>query len=147
MVYNDVFIAFEKIYQKLGVTLTERGESFYQSMMAETVQDLESKGTIVYIIQINAKSLVGLLKEDQGSKVIFVPGYELPLMLVKSDGAFTYDTSDMTALKHRVMVEKGDWLIYVVDSGQVCIWTRTIFYAIRILCIAGNTLSVDLCSC
>ena len=53
--------------------------------------------------------------------MIFVPGYELPLMLVKSDGAFSYDTSDMTALKHRVMVEKGDWLVYVVDSGQVCI--------------------------
>lgn len=52
--------------------------------------------------------------------MVFVPGYEVPLMLVKSDGAFTYDTSDMTALKHRVMVEKGDWLIYVVDSGQVC---------------------------
>ena len=42
-------------------------------------------------------------------------------MLVKTDGAFTYDTSDMTALKHRVKMEKGDWLIYVVDSGQVCI--------------------------
>jgi len=42
-------------------------------------------------------------------------------MIVKSDGAFTYDTSDLTALKHRVMVEKGDWLIYVVDSGQVCV--------------------------
>lgn len=50
-----------------------------------------------------------------------MPGYELPLMLVKSDGAFTYDTSDMTALRHRVTAEKGDWLVYVVDSGQVCI--------------------------
>ena len=113
------------------MTLTERGESFYQSMMAETVQDLESKGIIEYMIQFNTESLVGLLKEDQGSKVIFVPGYELPLMLVKSDGAFTYDTSDMTALKHRVMVEKGDWLIYVVDSGQVYIWTHAIICAIK----------------
>lgn len=41
-------IGFEKIYQKLGVTLTERGESFYQSMMSETVKDLESKGVPSY---------------------------------------------------------------------------------------------------
>ena len=47
-----VFIAFEKIYQKLGVTLTERGESFYQPMMAETVKDLESKGIIMYVYKL-----------------------------------------------------------------------------------------------
>lgn len=41
---------FEKIYQKLGVTLTERGESFYQSMMPGTVQDLESKGNHMYVL-------------------------------------------------------------------------------------------------
>ena len=70
-------------------------------------------------ILIHRKLIVGLLKEDQGSKVIFIPGHELPLMIVKSDGAFTYDTSDITALRHRVSEEKGDWLIYVVDSGQV----------------------------
>ena len=55
---------------------------------------------------------------------------DLPLTIVKSDGGFTYDTSDMAALKHRVEEEKADWLIYVVDSGQVmsssdleyCVW-------------------------
>ena len=51
---------------------------------------------------------------------MFVSGQQIPLTLVKSDGGFTYDTSDMTALKHRLEEEKGDWLIYVVDSGQVC---------------------------
>ena len=49
---------------------------------------------------------------------MFVEG-RLPLTIVKSDGGFTYDTSDLTALKHRVEEEKADWLIYVVDSGQV----------------------------
>lgn len=28
--------------------ITERGESFYQPMMSETVKDLESKGTVMY---------------------------------------------------------------------------------------------------
>lgn len=36
----------------------------------------------------------------------------------KSDGAFTYDTSDLACLRHRIQKENGDWLIYVVDAGQ-----------------------------
>ena len=60
----------------------------------------------------------GLVKEEDGRKLVFVPGMEIPLTIVKSDGGFTYDTSDLAALRHRVDVEKGDWLIYVVDAGQ-----------------------------
>ena len=49
---------------------------------------------------------------------MFVPGERVPLTVQKSDGGFTYDTSDIAAAKHRAEEEKGDWLIYVVDSGQ-----------------------------
>ena len=42
----------------------------------------------------------------------------MPLTIVKSDGGFTYDTSDLAALRHRVSEERGDWLVYVVDAGQ-----------------------------
>ena len=35
---------FAKIYEKLGVTLIERGESFYQEMMGAVVEDLENRG-------------------------------------------------------------------------------------------------------
>ena len=51
---------------------------------------------------------------------MYVEGQSVPLIIVKSDGGFTYDTSDMAAIRHRIEEEKGDWLIYVVDSGQVC---------------------------
>ena len=37
-------IRFEAIYKKLGVTCTERGESFYQPLMPEVVKELEAKG-------------------------------------------------------------------------------------------------------
>lgn len=50
---------------------------------------------------------------------MWVDGQTIPLTLVKSDGGYTYDTSDMAALQHRLHTEKGDWLIYVVDNGQV----------------------------
>ena len=38
------------------------------------------------------------------------------MTVVKTDGGFTYDTSDMAALKYRLEEDKADWLIYVVDS-------------------------------
>ena len=37
---------------------------------------------------------------------------------MKSDGGFTYDTSDMAALKQRVYEEKADRIVYVTDAGQ-----------------------------
>lgn len=64
-------------------------------------------------------SFSGVLVEDEGRKVLFVDGFNVPLTIVKSDGGFTYATSDITALKQRVEEEKADWIIYVVDAGQV----------------------------
>ena len=61
----------------------------------------------------------GKVVEDDGRKVVFVEGYKVPLTVVKSDGGFTYDTSDLAALQQRVHDENADWLIYVTDAGQV----------------------------
>ncbi|XP_064481164.1 arginine--tRNA ligase, cytoplasmic-like isoform X2 [Ornithodoros turicata] len=94
---------FARIYECLGVSLVERGESFYQNLMKEVVQDLTQKG---------------MLEDDEGRKVMFAKGHTVPLTVVKSDGGFTYDTSDLAALKHRVEKEQADWIVYVVDAGQ-----------------------------
>lgn len=64
-------------------------------------------------------AFAGFVQVDDGRKVVFVPGFPVPLTIMKSDGGYTYDTSDLAALKHRLCEEKGDILIYVVDSGQV----------------------------
>lgn len=37
-------LEFEHIYKRLGITVEERGESFYHSMMSSVIDDLESKG-------------------------------------------------------------------------------------------------------
>lgn len=94
---------FDKIYTRLDVTLIERGESFYQNMMTGVVAELERKGQVI---------------QEEGRKVVFVSGMKVPLTVVKSDGGFTYDTSDLAALRQRVYDENGDWLIYVTDAGQ-----------------------------
>ena len=62
---------------------------------------------------------LGKVKTEEGRKVVFVEGMKNPLTVVKSDGGFTYDTSDLAAIKQRLEDENGDWLIYVTDAGQV----------------------------
>lgn len=49
---------------------------------------------------------------------------------MKSDGGFTYDTSDMAAIKYRIDEEKADWIIYVTDLGQATHF-QTIFACAR----------------
>merc|ERR1712112_691205 len=96
-------LEFQKVYDRLDVKLVERGESFYQEMMKGVVEDLTKKK---------------MLEEDDGRKIMFAPGITVPLTVVKSDGGFTYDTSDMAALRQRIEDEAADWLVYVTDAGQ-----------------------------
>lgn len=60
----------------------------------------------------------GCLEEDEGRKVMW-GDQTIPLTIVKSDGGFTYDTSDMAAIKQRLREEKADWLVYVTDLGKL----------------------------
>ena len=46
-----------------------------------------------------------------------VEGYNVPLTVVKSDGGFTYDTTDLAAVYYRLGLGM-DSIIYVVDNGQ-----------------------------
>lgn len=96
---------FAKLYERLDIKLIERGESFYQKFMVTIVKELAEKG---------------LLEEDEGRKIMWCEEQNVgvPMTIIKSDGGFTYDTSDMAAIKHRIHVEKADWLIYVTDGGQ-----------------------------
>lgn len=63
----------------------------------------------------------GVTEIDDGRKIAWAPGMSVPLTLVKSDGGHTYDTSDMAAIRHRLQEEKADWILYVIDQGQVCL--------------------------
>ncbi|XP_074068565.1 arginine--tRNA ligase, cytoplasmic isoform X2 [Macrotis lagotis] len=108
---------FKKIYEALDISLIERGESFYQDRMVDIVKEFEEKG----FVQV-----------DDGRKIVFVPECSIPLTIVKSDGGYTYDTSDLAAIKQRLMEEKADVIIYVVDNGQA-LHFQTIFAAAQMI--------------
>ena len=44
---------FQKVYDRLDITLIERGESFYQKRMERLVEELESKGLYKHCIFYN----------------------------------------------------------------------------------------------
>lgn len=96
--------SFEKVYKRLCVTLNECGESFYNPMIPGVIQKFK-----------DAK----LIENEEGdAKVVFVDGYQAPLMLQKSDGGFGYDSTDMAALDYRINTLGCDRVIYITDYTQ-----------------------------
>ncbi|MEM1251729.1 MAG: arginine--tRNA ligase [Cyanobacteria bacterium P01_H01_bin.21] len=100
---------FQKIYDRLDITIQERGESFYNPLLDDVVKDLTS---------------LGLLEEDQGAQVVFLEGFTnkdgnpQPLIVRKSDGGFNYATTDLAAIRQRTIDEKAERVIYITDAGQ-----------------------------
>ena len=100
---------FQKIYDRLDITIQERGESFYNPLLDNVVKDLTS---------------LGLLEEDQGAQVVFLEGFTnkdgnpQPLIVRKSDGGFNYATTDLAAIRQRTIDEKAERVIYITDAGQ-----------------------------
>jgi len=97
-------MAFNRIYDRLGITVEERGESFYNSLIPPIVEDLQARGLCV---------------ESNGAMCLFTPKVaEIPLMAVKSDGGFGYDSTDLAAIYHRLFLMRADWVVYITDLGQ-----------------------------
>ncbi|MEB3350544.1 MAG: arginine--tRNA ligase [Cyanobacteriota bacterium] len=104
---------FQRIYDRLGIRLSERGESFYNPLLPAVVADLEA---------------AGLLVTDNGAQCVFLEGVTgkdgqpLPLIVQKSDGGFNYATTDLAAIRYRFAPPPaGDGarrVIYVTDAGQ-----------------------------
>ena len=103
---------YRTIYERLGVTLTDADlapESFYNPMLGDVCDELESLGVAVI---------------SDGALCAFPPGFTardgtpLPIILRKSDGGYGYDATDMAAIRYRIRDLGADRLIYVVGSEQ-----------------------------
>jgi arginyl-tRNA synthetase len=100
------------LYQRLGVTLKREhvaGESQYNPELANVCAELEAKG---------------VARISDGALCAFPPGFtnregeQLPLILRKQDGGFTYGTTDLAALKYRVQTLQATRVVYVVGAPQ-----------------------------
>lgn len=78
---------FQRIYDRLDIVIEEVGESFYNPLLKPMVEELKEKGFAVI---------------DKGATCIFIPKQPVPLMIMKTDGGFNYDTTDMAAIRYRI---------------------------------------------
>lgn len=96
--------AIQGVYDRLQIEFDETlGESYYQPMLGDVVADLEAKG---------------IAKESEGATCVFNEGFPFPFIVRKTDGAFTYATTDLATIRYRVEHFSADEILYVVDSRQ-----------------------------
>jgi arginyl-tRNA synthetase len=109
---DDSLEYLRTIYARLNVTLTDADmapESFYNPMLGDVCDELESKGLAVM---------------SDGALCVFPPGFTgrdgkpVPLMLRKSDGGYGYDSTDAAAIRYRLTQLGVTRIIYVVGSEQ-----------------------------
>jgi arginyl-tRNA synthetase len=109
---SDSMEYLHEIYARLGITLTDADmdpESFYNPMLASVCAELEAAGIAVI---------------SDGALCSFPPGFAgrdgrpVPLILRKSDGGYGYASTDVAAIRYRLLDLHADRIVYVVGSEQ-----------------------------
>ena len=96
--------ALNQIYARLDVQFDlTLGESYYNPMLAGVVSDLKSQG---------------LATDSDGATCVFIDGNEAPFIVQKTDGAYTYATTDLATIQYRLNELNADEIVYVVDKRQ-----------------------------
>lgn len=112
LLVSDSMVYLRGLYDRLHITLGDADmdpESFYNPMLPGVCAELEADGIAVI---------------SDGALCAFPPGFTghggkpVPLMLRKSDGGYGYATTDVAAIRYRLLDLGVDRIIYVVGSEQ-----------------------------
>jgi arginyl-tRNA synthetase len=96
--------ALNRVYDRLAVEFDlALGESAYNDQLAGVVSSLRDQG---------------LAADSDGATCVFVEGNDAPFIVQKTDGAYTYATTDLATIEYRVEKLKADEILYVVDKRQ-----------------------------
>ena len=102
-------------YENLNVSFELwKGESDAQPYIPDMVQKMKDDG----FAHLSEGALVVDVKEDSDTKEI------PPCMILKSDGASLYNTTDLATLVWRMQDYRPDEIIYVVDKRQELYFTQ-----------------------
>jgi arginyl-tRNA synthetase len=112
---------FDKIYGRLNIKFDRAyGESHYNPMLAEVVNDLLTKK-----IARESEGAVGVFsdgslppKEDPFLVNRDGEWVADPALVRKSDGGFNYTTTDLATIDYRLKTWSPDEIVYVVDDRQ-----------------------------
>lgn len=103
-IYDISYGDYKKLFEMLDVKQIDMGESYYKPYIPEMIADAISYTDTVY--------------HDDGRLIATINKKDVPLTLLKSDGSYTYGTTDLCALKYRINVQKANEILYVVDNAQ-----------------------------
>lgn len=102
-------VGLKREYASLGVSFDLwKGEADVDPLIAPMVEDLKARGLAV----VSEGALVVPVAEPDDKKEM------PPLILVKSDGAVLYGTTDLATIIDRVRNQDPDLILYVVDQRQ-----------------------------
>ena len=130
----------EKIYRLLKIKIETKGESFYSDDLPIIVNDI--------LKHLPFSNGVGT-KESEGAIAVFFDkkeanelkiDYNVPFLIRRSNGGFLYSTTDLAALKDRLL-DGYKKIIYVTDSRQKSHFAQ-VFSIIEKL-IDCNTFKID----
>jgi arginyl-tRNA synthetase len=94
----------DRIYERLNIKFdTQLGESFFHDRLGPVVKELLDKK---------------IATESNGATVVFLDGFDNPMLVRKQDGAFLYATTDLATIQYRLEQYKPDAILYVVDHRQ-----------------------------
>jgi len=110
---------FDRIYRRLGVKFDQTiGESFYQDKMKKVI-DLAKKKKI--------------LVKSEGAWVVKFPDLKIPpALLIKSDGATTYETRDLASIDYRRNKWYPDLFVYEVGAEQTLHFRQIFAIAVKL---------------
>lgn len=96
--------ALNRIYDRLDIHFDlTLGESYYNPMLPGVVEDLSGRN---------------LARSSEGAMCVFIEGNAAPFIVQKTDGAYTYATTDLATIQYRRETLKANEVLYVVDSRQ-----------------------------
>jgi arginyl-tRNA synthetase len=94
----------QRIYERLGIRFDySLGESFFHDRCEAIVREFQERGLAV---------------ESDGATCVFLDGFDTPMIIRKSDGAFLYATTDLATIQFRAEQWHRDSILYVVDIRQ-----------------------------
>jgi arginyl-tRNA synthetase len=97
---DEIQRVYGRLYVRFDHTL---GESFYEEALGPLVEELQRRG---------------IARESNGAIVVFLEGFDVPMLIRKQDGAFLYATTDLATIRYRMDTWNPDVILYVVDHRQ-----------------------------
>ncbi len=102
-------VGLEREWGSLGIHFDLwKGEASVEPLIAPMIEDLKARH-----IAIESEGALVITVEQEGDKKAMPP-----LILVKSDGAVLYGTTDLATIVDRMRKQNPDLILYVVDQRQ-----------------------------